>query len=143
MFGWFLQKPSANQQCYTIFMDDMTFKEVSERIQKHLEERDWQNNSTRSLVVSIVLEASELLEHYQWTENAAGSKDEIASEIADILIYTFQVAQNNDIDIAQAILKKLDVAAKKYPAKDFKGKSSDDRQKAWLMNKLKHRKEGL
>ena len=124
-------------------MSDMTFSEVSEKIKKHLEERDWQKNSIRSLVVSVVLEASELLEHFQWTEKPAGSREELASEIADILIYTFQIAQNYDIDIAQAIIEKLEVAAKKYPAKDFKGKSPAQRQEAWLENKLKHHKEGL
>lgn len=124
-------------------MNDVTFNEVSEKIRAHLEERDWQNNSTRSLVVSIVLEASELLEHYQWTEEPIGSSEDLASEIADILIYTFQVAQNNNIDIAQAILNKLKVAAKKYPAKDFKGKSVEQKQQAWIKNKLQHQKEGL
>ena len=137
------QEQWGKHRCYTIFMSDMTFSEVSERIKKHLEERDWQKNSTRSLVISIVLEASELLEHYQWAEEPAGSKEDLASEIADILIYTFQVAQNNNIDIAKAMIDKLGVAAKKYPAKDFKGKSPAERQEAWLENKLKHHKAGL
>lgn len=124
-------------------MSDITFQEVSDQIKEHLEARDWQNNSTRSLVVSIALEAAELLEHYQWSEEPAGSTEELASELADVFIYAFQVAQNTGINIPEAIFNKLEVAAKKYPASDFKNKNQAERQQAWLKNKLKHRKKGL
>lgn len=110
----------------------------------YLKERDWhKKNSSRSIATSIVLEASELLEHYQWGEEPVGDQSALADELADIFIYSIEFAQANKIDIAQAIKDKLAVAKKKYPAKNFKGKSSVASKKVWLDAKLKHDKKGL
>lgn len=122
---------------------DMTIQAINERIWQHLEERDWQNNPPRGLAASIVLEAAELLEHYQWSDKPVGNNSELAGELADIFIYAFQFAQVNNIDIAQAIELKLQKAAKKYPAEAFKNKSQAERTKNWIDSKLKHQKEGL
>lgn len=124
-------------------MHEATFEEVSKRIKRHLEERDWHHNPNRSLAISVSLEAAELLEHYQWGEDAVGEKEDIASELADILIYTFQIAHNERIDLAAAIIGKLEKTSKKYPAKDFKGKNSEEQNIAWMQNKLRHKKDGL
>lgn len=124
-------------------MNEATFQEINERIKKHLVERDWHNNPSRSLAISVVLEAAELLEHYQWTEESVGSKEDVAAELADIFIYAFQIAQNENIDLVAAIIKKLEKAAKKYPAQDFKGKDEKVQQEARIKNKLRHRKRGL
>ena len=124
---------------------DVTFEEINQRIWKHLVERDWQNNAARGTVISIVLEATELLEHYQWGDNPIGDKEDLAEELADIFIYAFEFAQTQDIDIATAIVAKLAKAAKKYPAEQFKGKAAADKRQAWLDAKIKHReqKKGL
>ncbi len=122
---------------------DKSFEDISRRIRKHLEERDWQDNPPRGLATSILLEASELLEHYQWHDQPVGDKAELAEELADIFIYAFQFAQAYDIDIPQAIEAKLEKAAKKYPAESFKNKTPEERKKNWLESKLNHRKEGL
>lgn len=124
-------------------MINVTFQEISDRIRKYLEDRDWDSNPSQSLAISVALEAAELLEHYQWTDKPVGDKDAIAAELADVFIYAFQIAQNENIDIPQAIINKLEKAAKKYPAEDFKGKDSAEQQKAWIENKLKHQKQGL
>lgn len=120
-----------------------TFKEVSALIHKHLEERDWHNNPPRSIAISIALEAAELLEHYQWAEDSVGNKEEVASEIADIFIYGFQLSQIYDINIPDAIEHKLKKTAAKYPAGAFKGKSKEEQGKVWIDAKLKHKKGGL
>lgn len=122
---------------------DKSFKEISQIITDYLTARDWQNNPSRSVAISIVLEATELLEHYQWSDKPVGSKKEIGSELADILIYAFQFAHTNEIDIAQAIIDKLEVTKKKYPAEAFKDKSKDEIFSAWQDAKLNHKKEGL
>lgn len=124
-------------------MSDATFRQIGDQIQKHLKERDWDDNAPRSLAVSVVLEAAELLEHYQWDDEPVGSKDDIASELADILIYVFQISRKYEIDLPDAITKKLAAAAKKYPAKNFKGKNLKERNEAWYKDKLRHKKEGL
>jgi dCTP diphosphatase len=120
-----------------------TFDEIAQLIWQHLVERDWQDNPSRGLATSIALEAGELLEHYQWHNEPVGSKEDLAGELADIFIYSFQFAVNNDIDIAEAIKIKLDKAAKKYPAKNFKGKTGEERSAAWIDAKLRYKKEGL
>jgi NTP pyrophosphatase (non-canonical NTP hydrolase) len=122
---------------------DATFQEIHDRVWRHLEERDWHTNPPRGLAISIALEANELLEHYQWRDEPVGGKEELAEELADIFIYAFEFAAVNDIDIPRAIKAKLEKAAKKYPAKDFKGKTATERKKAWLQAKLNHKKDGL
>jgi NTP pyrophosphatase (non-canonical NTP hydrolase) len=117
-----------------------SLEEINQKIWKHLEDRDWHKNKPRDIAISIALEANELLEHYQWTEQAVGGKDAIASELADILVYAFQFAQLNDIDLAEAMDKKMAKAAEKYPAELFKGKGSDDRQTAWIDAKMRYNK---
>jgi NTP pyrophosphatase (non-canonical NTP hydrolase) len=126
-----------------IQQSDASFDEINQLIYRHLVDRDWHNNPARGLAISIALEASELVEHYQWSDKPVGSKDELAEELADIFIYAFQFAQVNDIDVPEAIAKKLEKAALKYPAEKFKGKKGDEREKAWLDSKLNHRKSGL
>ena len=120
-----------------------TFAEIGDTISEYLAARDWLNNNSRSVATSIVLEAAELLEHYQWSDKPVGSQEELGEELADILIYVFQFAHTNKIDIAEAILKKLEKTKKKYPAEAFKNKSKDEMHAAWMDAKLHHQKEGL
>lgn len=122
---------------------DDTFNLISQLIWKHLEERDWHNLPPRSLAISLSLEANELLEHFQWSDKPVGDREALASELADIIIYAFEFAQQTDIDIADAIKKKLKKTAEKYPAEVFKGKKADDRHAHWLEAKMRHKKDGL
>lgn len=121
----------------------VTVEELNQIIWKHLEERDWHKNPSRGLAISLALEASELLEHYQWSDDPVGGPDAVGEELADVFIYGMQIAQQNDIDIVAAVKRKLEKAARKYPASDFKGKDAKTQNSAWLKNKLAHKKEGL
>lgn len=120
---------------------DATFEDINILVWNHLVARDWHKLESRSLAISIALEANELLEHYQWSDKSVGTKEELAAELADIFIYGFEFAQANDIDIADAIKQKLQKAAEKYPAKDFKGRDKADQRDAWLAAKKSHKKE--
>lgn len=62
----------------------------------------------RNLAISLVLEASEVLEHFQWGENAS-SREELAGELADVMLYLLQIASLSEIDLGQAVLDKLDI----------------------------------
>jgi NTP pyrophosphatase (non-canonical NTP hydrolase) len=93
------------------------------------------------LAISIALEASELLEYYQWNEENFGSKDDLASEVADILIYLIQFADKNEIDILPEVLKKLEKTAKKYPLEIFDIEDEAERDRAWLEAKRKYKKD--
>ena len=62
----------------------------------------------RNLAISLSLEASEVLEHFQWND-AVHDPDELAGELADVALYLLQLASVSGIDLEQAILDKLKV----------------------------------
>ncbi len=104
-------------------------KQLIEKIKKFRDERDWmQFHDPKSMAVSVVLEAAELLEHFQWKSRAEAeeyiknNKDEIAEEMADVIIYLLEFADNIGIDLIEAVDKKIDKNAKKYPVEKAKGK---------------------
>lgn len=103
-------------------------KELIEKIKKFRDERDWmQFHDPKNMAISISLEASELLEHFQWKSRAEieeyvkTHKDEISEEMADVFIYLIEMADNSGIDIIEATNKKLKKNAEKYPVKKAKG----------------------
>jgi NTP pyrophosphatase (non-canonical NTP hydrolase) len=61
----------------------------------------------RTLAISLVLEAAEVLEHFQWQE-AAPDQNALASELADVALYLLQLASLSGIDLESAILAKLE-----------------------------------
>ncbi len=118
------------------------FEDVIDRVMTHVRARKWdETNTGRGLAISIALEASELLEYYQWNEENFGSKDDLASEVADILIYLIQFADKNKIDILPEVLKKLEKTAKKYPLEIFDIEDEAERDRAWLEAKRKYKKD--
>ena len=62
----------------------------------------------KNLAISLVLEAGEVLEHFQWRDESA-DKDALASELADVMLYLMQLASISDVDLGQAVLDKLKV----------------------------------
>ena len=106
-------------------------KEIIEKIKKFRDERDWmQFHDPKNMAVSIIIEAAELLEHFQWkskeeVENyIKNNKNEVAEEIADVLIYLFELADNLGLDVVDIIDKKIDKNSRKYPVEKVKGKST-------------------
>jgi len=104
-------------------------KAITEKIIKFRAERDWkQFHNHKDVALSLVLEASEVLEHFQWkslaevNEHAKTSKDELADELADVAIYLFELADNLEINLSEAIENKMGKNAKKYPVEKSKGR---------------------
>jgi NTP pyrophosphatase (non-canonical NTP hydrolase) len=64
--------------------------------------------TSKNLAISLMLEASEVLEHYQWGDSAPDST-ELAGELADVLLYLLQLASLNGIDLGQAVMDKLKI----------------------------------
>ncbi|OGF63675.1 MAG: hypothetical protein A2Y62_02175 [Candidatus Fischerbacteria bacterium RBG_13_37_8] len=86
-------------------------KQLIEKIRQFRDERDWmQFHDHKNMAISIIIEAAELLEHFQWKEKdeideyMARHLDEIEEEIADIAIYLFELADNLKLDLSQAKL---------------------------------------
>ena len=103
-------------------------EDVIARIRKFRDERDWmQFHDPKNLAVSIMIEAAELLEHFQWKDKAEAerhvntNKDAVAEEIADVAIYLLELADNLGIDLKKAIHAKLDRNAEKYPVEKARG----------------------
>jgi NTP pyrophosphatase (non-canonical NTP hydrolase) len=63
--------------------------------------------SLRNLAISLNLEASEVLEHFQWDEKLE-NQEELAGELADVALYLLQLASLAGIDLEKAILEKLE-----------------------------------
>lgn len=94
------------------------------------DERDWrQFHSLRNLIVSLNLEAGELLELTQWKrdeEIAAmpgdpAQREALADECADVLLYLLLIAEAAGIDLRAAALAKLEKNARKYPVDKARG----------------------
>jgi len=62
----------------------------------------------RNLAISLVLEATEILEHFQWRDEVK-DKDELEAELADTALYLLQLASISEIDLEKAILNKLEI----------------------------------
>ena len=90
-------------------------EEVKEIITSFRKKRNWDKyDSESSLAKSIIIEAAELLEHFQWTENNYNKK-EVSYEIADILIYSLAMCYHMNLDPKELIKEKLEDVAKRYP----------------------------
>jgi NTP pyrophosphatase (non-canonical NTP hydrolase) len=61
----------------------------------------------RNIAISLAIEAAEVLEHFQWGEEA--DRQALAGELADVALYLLQLAYLTDIDLAQAVLDKIDL----------------------------------
>ena len=91
----------------------MDVKTLEAAMHAFVESKGWYKEDSprpqtpRNLAISLVLEASEALELFQWGEDA--DRDALASELADVMLYLLQLASISDIDIGQAVLDKLAV----------------------------------
>ena len=106
-------------------------KQLTQKIREFRDERDWkQFHNHKDVALSLALEASELLEHFQWKspeeveQHGIESKDELADELADVAIYLLELADNLKIDLPKAIEHKMIKNAKKYPIEKAKGKNT-------------------
>ena len=86
------------------------------------DERDWkQFHTPENLAKSISIEAGELLEHFQWGDVA--KKEDIADELADVLIYSLLLADTLGVDVSDIINKKIESNKKRFPIDKVKGNS--------------------
>lgn len=104
--------------------------QIGAAIRKFRDERDWmQFHNPKDMASAIAIEAAEMLELFLWksgreaNEIAELKRDRIAEEIADIAIYLIELAENMDVDLADAIKAKLKINAEKYPVKSARGSS--------------------
>jgi len=93
--------------------------ELIKEINKFRDERNWrQYHNPKDLSLSLSLEASELLENFQWISAEEGvekNRQNIEEELADVFIYGLMMADELSIDMEEAILRKLEKNRQKYP----------------------------
>lgn len=94
-------------------------EQITEKILQFRDERNWQQfHNSKDLALSLSLEASELLELFQWkTSEEAVEKnlDKMKDELADVLIYAILFANETNLNISEIIENKLRKNTAKYP----------------------------
>jgi NTP pyrophosphatase (non-canonical NTP hydrolase) len=91
----------------------MQLKELEERMHAFVDSKGWYDSDSpkpqtpRNLAASLVIEAAEVVEHFQWRETAR-DQAALAGELADVALYLLQLASVSGIDLEQAILDKLE-----------------------------------
>ena len=101
---------------------------LRDTLRQFVAERDWdQFHSPKNLAMALSVEASELLEHFQWLSEAESHRlppaklDEVRDEMADVLVYLVRLADKLDVDLLDAAAKKIAKNALKYPAAQVRG----------------------
>ena len=95
-----------------------------QRIKQFTEDRDWdQFHTPVNLAKSISIEASELLECFQWSDTEF-NREHVCEELADVMNYCIQMADKLDVDLDQIINDKIDQNEKKYPVEAAKGSAA-------------------
>ena len=104
-------------------------QELTNRIIKFRDDRDWkQFHNPKDVALSLCLEAAEVLEHFQWKNKeeiekyVVEAKDHIGEELADVLYWVLLLSHDIDIDILDALDKKILKNESKYPVEKAKGK---------------------
>ncbi len=92
----------------------MHLSELSQAMDDFVRSKGWyepgspRKQTPRNIAISLSLEAAEILEHFQWNEQAV-NRDELSGELADVSLYLLQLARLNGIDLEAAIMQKLAV----------------------------------
>ena len=102
--------------------------ELTDKLSDFARERDWEQfHSPKNLSMALIVEAAELVEHFQWLTEAQSAglppedKHAVGEELADILLYLVRLSDKLGIDLREAALLKLEKNAAKYPAEQVRG----------------------
>ncbi|OGM94046.1 nucleotide pyrophosphohydrolase [Candidatus Wolfebacteria bacterium RIFOXYD12_FULL_48_21] len=103
-------------------------KALTQKIVAFRDERDWkQFHNPKDEALSLVLEAAEVMEHFQWKsaeemqKHVTDQKEEIGAELADVFYWVLLMSHDLDINIADALENKIKKNAEKYPVEKSKG----------------------
>ncbi|WP_241085265.1 nucleotide pyrophosphohydrolase [Candidatus Vondammii sp. HM_W22] len=109
-------------------MKQDSLEQLNQRLLAFARSREWEQfHSPKNLSMALIAECAELIEHFQWlTEEQsmhlpAEKKEEVALEMADILIYLIRAAERLDIDLIETANKKIEINEARYPAEKVTG----------------------
>ena len=104
---------------------------LTKRIIEFRNKRDWkQFHNPKDIALSLVLESGEVMEHFQWKNGdeikkySESHKEEIGEELADVLYWVLLMSSDLDINIVEALERKIDKNDKKYPVDKSKGNAT-------------------
>lgn len=98
-------------------------QETLNRIRKFISDRDWEQYHTpANIAKSISIEANELLECYQWSDDA--DIEHVKEELADVLVYCQNMLDCLGLDADEIIMNKMDKNEAKYPVEKARGSSA-------------------
>lgn len=108
-----------------------SLNELKQKLEEFVEARDWaQFHSPKNLAMAMIVEAAELVEHFQWNteeeshELSAEKREQVGHELADTFVYLLRISQVLDIDLIEAANKKIALNAVKYPVEKARGKNN-------------------
>lgn len=105
-------------------------KEIQANLRTFAQERDWnQFHSPKNLAIALSVEASELLEHFQWLDTDKSERtalpdstmSDVEKELADVFLYLARLSDRLGVDLLEAARKKMEINAQKYPIALSKG----------------------
>ena len=103
---------------------------LKKKVSQFVKQRDWAKyHKPKDLAVSIIIESSELLEHFQWSSDQeieamigdSGRLREVELELADVVIYCLNLANVLGTDLSNVVLAKIRENEKKYPINETRG----------------------
>lgn len=107
-----------------------SLEELRAELRQFAAERDWdQFHSPKNLAIAVSIEATELLEHFQWISEAESTvlnpeqKAKAREELADVLLYLVRLADKLGIDLMSAATEKIELNRAKYPIDRVRGSS--------------------
>ena len=108
-----------------------SLKNLRERINAFVQERDWEQfHSPKNLAMAMIVEAAELVEHFQWNtaeesyQLTPEKREQVSHELADTFVYLLRIAEVTGVDLIAATNAKIDLNAKKYPVEKVKGSNA-------------------
>jgi len=101
-----------------------TIQDLRDEVHQFNSDRDWhQFHTPKNLAASISIEAAELLEHFQWSDEPPPDQlPKLAEELADVVVYCMILSNALDIDLSQTVRQKMAHNADKYPADEYRGR---------------------
>ncbi|NMH28723.1 nucleotide pyrophosphohydrolase [Flavobacterium silvaticum] len=101
------------------------YQDVIKELIKFRDERDWQQfHDSKNLALAISIEAAELNELFLWKKESQSDDvniDKLKEELADVLSFSFLLAEKHHLDIFQIVLDKIKKNDEKYPVSKAKG----------------------
>ena len=105
-----------------------SLESLRDRLREFAKVRDWdQYHTPKNLSMALIGEAAELIEHFQWVDGnqshvlAEKTRQSVEEELADILIYLVRISDKLEIDLYDAVERKIEINEKKYPAEKVRG----------------------